>query len=75
MLCNREVLSMAASLYKVEEKKFTDTLLDWTLQHPKLVFMTLFIVLALLFGLLFHFLYGMVTIESGVMRNYMSNNL
>ena len=75
MLCNREVLSMAASLYKVEEKKFTDTLLDWTLQHPKLVFMTLFIVLALLFGLLFHFLYGMVTIESGVMRNYMANNL
>ena len=66
---------MAASLYKVEEKKFTDTLLDWTLQHPKLVFMTLFIVLALLFGLLFHFLYGMATIESGVMRNYMINNL
>ena len=66
---------MAASLYKVEEKKFTDTLLDWTLQHPKFVFMTLFIVLALLFGLLFHFLYGMVTIESGVMRNYMADNL
>ena len=66
---------MAASLYKVEQKTFTEALLDWTLAHPKIVFMTLFIVLALLFGLLFHVIYGMATIESGVMRNYMANNL
>lgn len=71
-------MSEPARLNKTEtnqSKVYTELIEGWVIAHPKLVFIMLFITLAMLFGILFHVLYNMCTIESGVMRNFMVNNL
>ena len=62
-------------LYKVEEKTTTDLIVDWFLAHPTFTFTLLFVVLAALLAIVFNLIWGMCTIESGVMRNYMNTSL
>lgn len=69
-----------ARLNKIEEDDsilngVTDYILGWALANPKLVFIILFITLAGVMALLFNVVYGMCTIESGVMRNFMANGV
>ena len=66
---------MAARLYKTEQRRLSDKALGWVLKHPTLTFIILFVVLAMMFAVLFNIIYGMATIESGVMRNFMNNSL
>ena len=65
----RRMNKMAASLYKADTRRLSDKAMDWVLAHPTITFIILFVILAMLFGLLFNVVYGMCTIESGVMRN------
>jgi hypothetical protein len=66
---------MAARLYKIEQKSLSDKAMDWMLRHPTITLIIIGIILALLIGTVFNIIYGMCTIESGVMRNYMNNSL
>ena len=62
---------------KVEETNvsFTGLVLDWLIAHPNVTFLILFICLAGLLAILFNVLYGMCTIESGVMRNFLAGGV
>lgn len=62
-------------LRKVEEASFRDLALDWFINHPNITFLLLFIGLAVLLAVLFNVLYGMFTIESGVMRNFLAGGV
>lgn len=75
VLCYREVMSMSASLYKVEEKCLSDKAMDWVLKHPTLTLIILFLIITIAFTLVFQIIYGMCTVESGVMRNFMNNSI
>ena len=66
---------MAARLYKIEQKSVSDKAMEWMLRHPTITLIIIGIILALLIGTVFNLIYGMCTIESGVMRNYMNNSL
>ena len=66
---------MAARLYKVEHKSLSDKVRDWMLEHPAITLIIFGIILALVIGTAFNFIYGICTIESGVMRNFMNNSL
>ena len=64
-------------LRKVEETNvsFTGLVLDWLIAHPNVTFLILFICLASLLAIFFNVLYGMCTIESGVMRNFLAGGV
>ena len=66
---------MAARLYKVEERSLSDKAMDWMLRHPAITLIIIGIITALVIGTVFNFIYGMCTVESGVMRNFMNNSL
>lgn len=64
-------------LHKVEESNvsFLKLVLEWLIAHPNITFMLLFIVLAGILAILFNVIYGMCTIESGVMRNFLAGGV
>lgn len=64
-------------LHKVEETpvSFRNIALGWFINHPNITFLVLFIGLAALFAILFNVMYGMFTIESGVMRNFLAGGV
>ena len=64
-------------LHKVEETNvsFMDLVLTWAINHPNITFLLLIIGLAALLAVLFNVLYGMCTIESGVMRNFLAGGV
>ena len=66
-----------ARLGKVEEPdhSFTSFILELMMEHPNITFIILFLILAALCGLLFNVMYGMFTIESGIMRNFMNTGM
>jgi len=66
---------MAARLAKVENVSLSDKALGWVLNHPHLSLIILILTVTLIFALVFSIVYGMCTIESGVMRNFMNNSL
>jgi len=66
---------MVVRLEKQVEKSLSDKAMEWVLQHPTLSLIILFTLIAVIFTLIFHLVYGMCTIESGVMRNYLNNSL
>ena len=66
---------MAARLYKVENKSLSDKAMDWMVKHPTITLTLLFLTIAMMFALVFNIIYGMATIESGVMRNFMNNSI
>ena len=67
---------MAARLYKIEERKcLSDKAMDWMVKHPTITLTLLFLTIAMMFALVFNIIYGMATIESGVMRNFMNNSI
>ena len=66
---------MAVRLAKQEPKSLSDKAMDWILEHPAITLIIFGIILALVIGTVFNFIYGMCTIESGVMRNFMNNSL
>lgn len=70
-------MSAPVRLHKVEETpvSFRDLALGWFINHPNITFLVLFIGLAALCGILFNILYGMCTIESGVMRNFLNGGV
>ena len=70
-------MNTPARLGKVEDTNtsFLTLILGWAMNHPNVTFLVLFITLAALFGLLFNVMHGMFTIESGVMRNFLSGGV
>lgn len=64
-------------LQKVEENNtsFIDLVLAWAIDHPNVTFLLFFIGLAGVIAVLFNVLYGMCTIESGVMRNFLAGGV
>ena len=71
-----------ARLHKVEDNKdsplinkLTNSIGDWMLRHPTLTMLIFLIVLSILFAIVFNVLYNVFTIESGIERNFMVNNL
>ena len=59
----------------VSSLKISERIGDWMLRHPTLTMLILFIALAMLFALVFNVIYHVCTIESGVPRNFMVNDL
>ena len=70
-------MSTPVRLHKVEENNtsFINLVLGWAIDHPNITFMLLFIGLASLLAIFFNILYGMCTIESGVMRNFLNGGV
>ena len=66
---------MAARLYKVENKSLSDKAMDWMVKHPTITLTLLMLTIAMMFALVFNIIYGMATIESGVMRNFLNNSI
>lgn len=68
-------MSTPARLEKKEDKSYpffnSEIILGWALAHPNLVFMILFLVASMLFGIIFAVAYNMCTIESGLLRNFL----
>ena len=62
-------------LYQVENKSLSDKALDWVLEHPTLALIILGILIGLAFAIVFQIIYGVATIESGVMRNFLNNSI
>ena len=48
---------------------------DWALAHPHLTMIILLFIIGVSLTLAFNMLYGMCTIESGIERNFMVNDL
>ena len=58
------VMMLRYSLEKKEEpKNINGLMVGFVLNHPKFIFMALFIILAMLFALLFNWLYWMTATE------------
>ena len=72
-------MSTPARLHKKDDSplmnKMSRNMGDWALAHPYLALIIMFIIVAIVSALVFQLLYGMCTIESGIPRNFMVNDL